>query len=100
MAIYGAPSIHIMGHACAYVGEAYALYQPFRDCDALGTICIGCWHLLGYSILCACWIGVWGLFGKLLCPIKLYEGLLCVDGCKWRVGVAICQFCGLGKVYS
>ena len=41
-----------------------------------------------------------GLFGVLLCCVKLYEGMLCVGGCRWRVGVATCQFRGLGRVCS
>jgi hypothetical protein len=44
-------------------------------------------------------IGVCELFGVLLCCVTLCEGLS-VGGCKWKVGVATCQFCGLGKVCS
>ena len=36
---------------------------------------------------CVCWIGVCGLFGVLLCCVRLCEDLLCVGGCRWRVGV-------------
>ena len=66
----------------------------------LGANCVGCWHLLGYITLCVCCIGMCRLFGVLLCCVMLCEGLLCVGGCKWRVGEATCQFCGLGKVCS
>ena len=66
----------------------------------LGDGCVGCQHLLGYSTLCVCWIGVCGLFGVLLCCVIMCKGILCVGGCKWRVGMAMCQFCGLGKVCS
>ena len=38
-----------------------------------------------------------GLFGGLLCCVGLCKGLSCVGGCKWRVGVAMCQFCGWRK---
>ena len=38
-----------------------------------------------------------GLFGVFLCCFRLCEGLLCVGGCKWRVGVATCQCRGLTK---
>ena len=41
-----------------------------------------------------------GLFGVLFCCARLCKGLLYVDGCKWRVGVVTCQFCGLEKVCS
>ena len=44
-----------------------------------------------------CWIGVCEPFGKLLCCVGLCGGLLFVGGCKWKVGVAICQFRDLGK---
>ena len=44
-----------------------------------------------------CWIGVCEPFGKLLCCVGLCGGLLCVGGCKWKVGVAMCQFRDLGK---
>ena len=50
--------------------------------------------------MCVCSIGVCGLFGELVCFIGLWECLLCVGGCKWRVGVAMYKFCGLGKVYT
>ena len=39
-----------------------------------------------------------GLFGVLLWCVGLCKGHLCEGGCKWRVGVATCQFFGLGKV--
>ena len=41
-----------------------------------------------------------GVFGLLLCCVGLCKSLLCVGGCKWRVGVVTCQFHGLGKVCS
>jgi len=53
--------------------------------------------VLGYSTLCVCWIAMCQLFGILLCCVGLCRGLLCVGGCKWRVGVAMCQFRDLGK---
>jgi hypothetical protein len=40
------------------------------------------------------------LFGVLLCYVRLCKGLLCVGGCKWRVGVATFQLLGLGNVCS
>ena len=49
--------------------------------------CVGSWQLQGYSTMCVCWIGVCGLFGVLLCCVRLCEDLLCVGGCRWRVGV-------------
>ena len=64
----------------------------------LGASCVGCQHLLGYSTLCVCWFGVCGLFGILFCCIELCEGLLCVGGYRWRVGVAACRLCGFGKI--
>ena len=59
---------------------------------------VGCRNLLGYNTLCVCWIGMYGLFGVLLCCVGLCEGLLCVGGCKWRVRVVTCQFHGLGEM--
>ena len=38
-----------------------------------------------------------GLFGVLLWCVGQCKGLLCEGGCKWRVGVPMCQFCGLAK---
>ena len=38
------------------------------------------------------------LFGELLCCVVLCKGLVCVGGCNWKVGVATCQFCSMGKV--
>ena len=38
------------------------------------------------------------MFGVLLCCGRLCEGLLCMGGHIWRVGVAMCRFCGLDKV--
>ena len=60
--------------------------------------CVGCRHLLGYSTLSVSSTRVCGLFGVLLGCVRLCEGLSCVCGCKWIIGVAMCQFHGLGKV--
>ena len=46
--------------------------------------------------LCVYWIGV--CHSVLLWCVGLYKGLLCVGGCKWRVGVAKCLLHGLDKV--
>ena len=38
------------------------------------------------------------LYGELLCCVRLCEGFcIRVGGCKWIVGVTMCQFRGLAK---
>ena len=44
----------------------------------LGNGFVGCSHSLGYSTLCVCWIGVYRLYGILLCCVGLCKGHLCV----------------------
>ena len=100
----GGPSIHNMSGLSSAM-HLHVLGRHVHCINHVGIVmlgvgCGGCLHLLWYSTLCVCWIRMCGLFGVLLCCVGLCKGLLCMRGCKWRVGVALCQFCGLGKVCS
>ena len=84
MAIYGAPSIHIMSS----LSRAMHVHVLGRHVHCINHTEIVmswarlCWFLAftRYSTLCVCWIGVCRLFDVLISCVVTCKGILCVGG--------------------
>lgn len=59
-----------------------------------------CWLPTFTRVYHLVWLLDWSVWAiwYITCCVRRCGDLLCVDGCKCRVGVAMCQIHGLGKV--
>ena len=71
-----AMDVHVLGGTC--INHSWIMMSSAG--------CVGSWQLQGYSTMCVLDWSVWAIWcTTLLC--RLCEDLLCVGGCRWRVGV-------------